>query len=361
MIYNHKLYQEDLVFLAEENLNWDRLRGKNILVTGATGLIGTFLIDAIMKRNELYQDAIMVYALSRNKEKLETKFGHYAEGQNLKIMVQDISKGFDPEGNGFDYVIHAASNTHPNEYSNDPVGTITTNVLGTYHLLEYVRQKENSRIVLLSSVEVYGENKGDVTSFGEDYCGYINCNTLRAGYPESKRLSEAMLQAYIGQHHVDGIAVRLSRTYGPTIEPDDSKAISQFIRKAVYGEDIVLKSDGKQMYSYCYVADIAGAILKCMTAGNCGEAYNAADNASDISLKEIAEYLAGITGRQVVYELPDENEKRGYSTATKALMDSEKIKKLGWDARYSIKEGLVRTVSILKDARRVEVCAMDER
>ena len=96
MIYNHKLYQEDLVFLAEENLNWDRLRGKNILVTGATGLIGTFLIDAIMKRNELYQDAIMVYALSRNKEKLETKFGHYAEDQNLKIMVQDISKGFDP-------------------------------------------------------------------------------------------------------------------------------------------------------------------------------------------------------------------------------------------------------------------------
>jgi len=361
MIYNHKLYQEDLAFLAGESINWSKLSGKNILVTGASGLIGTFLIDAIMKRNELYKDTIMVFALSRSNAKLDTKFGHYGKNPYLKIMVQDISKGFSPEGKAFDYIIHAASNTHPREYSNDPVGTITTNVLGTYHLLEYARQNGNSRVVLLSSVEVYGENRGDAASFGEDYCGYINCNTLRAGYPESKRLSEAMLQAYIGQYHVDGIAMRLSRTYGPTIASDDSKAISQFIRKAVRGEDIVLKSDGKQMYSYCYVADVAGAILKCMTEGKCGEAYNVADNASDMSLKEAAEYLAEIAGRKVVYELPDENEKRGYSAATKALMASEKIKKLGWNARYAMREGLMRTVSILKDEGYMEACAMDER
>lgn len=349
MIYENKLYQEDLTYLLCESDIWDSLRGKSILVTGASGMIGTFLIDVLMKRNELYNDEITVCALSRNKRKLESKFARYGGSRFFQITAQDISTGFCAESQDFHYIIHGASNTHPKEYSEDPVGTITTNVFGLYYLLEYARNNRNCRVVLLSSVEVYGENRGDTGYFGEEYCGYINCNTLRAGYPESKRVSEALLQAYITQYQVDGLQVRLSRTYGPTVEKDDSKAISQFIDKAVRREDIVLKSDGSQLYSYCYVADAAGAILRCMADGKCGEAYNVADSASDISLRDMAGYLAELADRKVVFELPDENEKRGYSTATKALMNPDKLKRLGWRARYSIREGLERTILILRD------------
>jgi len=349
LYFNHRLYQEDLSCLIQEDICWAALKEKSILVTGASGLIGAFLIDVLMKRNEIFHDAIEIYAMARNRDKLEARFGHYRDRQNFHILVQDVSSEFCLMDRKYDYMIHAASNTHPREYASDPVGTITTNIFGICHLLEYARRNQNCRVIVLSSVEVYGKNRGDVAYFEEEYCGYINCNTLRAGYPESKRLSEALLQAYIEQYQVDGVIMRLSRTYGPTIAPDDSKAISQFIRNAVSGEDIILKSKGDQVYSYNYVADTIGAILRGMTDGLCGEAYNVADQASDISLKSVAEYLAETAGTKVVYRLPEESERRGYSTATMALMNSEKIRKLGWKARYSMQEGLTRTLLILKE------------
>lgn len=348
MIFDNELYQEDLKSVVDAKIDWETVKGKKILITGASGMIGTFLVDTFMKRNEMYHDAIIVYALSRNFEKLKAKFDHYAGNPFLKIIEQDISNDCDMSDIDFAYIIHAASNTHPQEYSSDPVGTITTNVFGAYHLLEYARLHKSCRVVILSSVEVYGENRGDVTYFDEKYCGYIDCNTLRAGYPESKRLLETLLQAYITQYGVDGVIIRLSRIYGPTVEADDSKAISQFIHKAVLGEDIVLKSEGNQLYSYTYIADAIYAILCCLLSGKCGEAYNVADDASNVSLKEIAEYLAEVSGRNVVFELPEGKEKRGYSMATKALLNSEKLKMLGWNAVYPIQDGLNRTISILK-------------
>lgn len=348
MIYGHKLYQEDLEDSIQTEINWKLLKRKRILITGASGMIGSFLTDTLMKRNKVYHDEIMIYALSRNMAKLKARFNHYQESPHLKLIEQDISKEFCLGKYEFDYIIHAASNTHPKEYASDPVGTITTNVLGSYYLLEYARKHKKCRVVLLSSVEVYGENRGDVTYFDEEYCGYINCNTLRAGYPESKRLSETMLQAYIKQYYVDGILIRLGRIYGPTMECDDSKAISQFIHRALMGENIILKSEGNQLYSYTYVADAIRAILLCMSKGKCGEAYNVADKASDISLKDIARYLAEISGGDVVFILPEEEEEKGYSTATKALMTSRKLKKTGWNAKYSIYEGLDRTLLIMK-------------
>ncbi len=351
MIYEHELYQEDLNLLMRMDINWGAISGKNILITGASGMIGTVLIDTLMKRNEKYKSEIRIHALSRNLKKLNNRFSHYTESSGLRLIEQDVGRVFCLDEEYYDYIIHAASNTHPKEYSGDPVGTITTNVFGTYNLLEYARKHRDSRVVILSSVEVYGENRGDTTYFDEDYCGYINCNTLRAGYPESKRVSEALLQAYITQHQVKGVLVRLSRTYGPTIETDDSKAIAQFIQKAVQGEDIILKSTGNQLYSYTYAADAVQAILRCMTDGKCGEAYNVAASASDITLKQLAEYLAERSGKKVIYNLPESGEKKGYSTATKALMNSEKIKKIGWEPIYSIYEGLDRTLSILKDER----------
>lgn len=348
MRFKSELYQEDIEYASGLNLNWDVLNGKTIMVTGASGMIGTFLIDMLMYRNAVFCNNITVLAVSRNKNKLVQRFGYYDGWECFQIIEHDVTKEIMLTVQS-DYIIHAASNTHPVEYASDPIGTITTNVFGTYNLLEYAAKGNGCKVILLSSVEIYGENYSDVDRFSEKDCGYIDCNTLRAGYPESKRLSEAMLQAYRTQKHVNALSVRLCRSYGPTIEHDDSKALSQFMRKAVNKEDIVLKSDGKQLYSYIYVADAVSAILHVMLKGTDGEVYNVADSKSDITLKALAEILAEKAGASVLFEIPGDDEKRGFSTATKALLEAEKLRQLGWQAKHTIGDGLERSIRMLQD------------
>lgn len=170
---------------------------------------------------------------------------------------------------------------------------------------------------------------------------------MRAGYPEGKRAGEALCQAYRKAYGLDVVIARLARSYGPTMRLTDTKAISQFICKAVAGEDIVLKSAGNQLYSYTYVADAVSGILTVLFLGEDGQAYNIADAGSDISLKDLAALIADCVGRKVVFELPDEQEAAGYSRATKALMNADKLKKLGWYAGWTMQSGIRRTLEIL--------------
>ncbi|MCM1089515.1 MAG: NAD-dependent epimerase/dehydratase family protein [Muribaculum sp.] len=346
MNYDNQLYRADLDRFIEHGVPWEKLHGKSILITGASGMIGTFLIDALMTRITKCQEKITIYAVSRNIDKFKIRFGHWGNTESLRFIQQDVGRPFDMDEMKVDYIIHAASNTHPREYAEDAIGTITTNVFGAYYLLEYAKRNKNCKIIMLSSVEIYGENRGDTEAFDEQYCGYIDCNTLRAGYPESKRLAEAMLQAYIAQEGIEGVIVRLCRVYGPTLEADDSKASSQFLFKACEHKDIILKSEGKQFYSYLYVSDAAKAILYAMLLGETGAAYNAASEKSDISLFHMASYLAELAGTKVLFELPSKQEQKGYSTATKAVLNAEKLKSLGWQPDYSIEAGLKRTLEI---------------
>ena len=225
---------------------------------------------------------------------------------------------------------------------------IATNVIGLNNILDYSITHKPNKILMMSSVEIYGENRGDVDLFDENYLGYINCNTVRAGYPESKRVCEALCQAYISQYDMNIVIGRLSRIYGPTMLADDSKALAQFIKNAVNGEDIILKSEGNQLFSYIYVADAVSAMLTLLTNGANGEAYNISDEKSNIKLKDLAKILSRYNNKEVKFELPDEVERKGYSAATKALMDSKKINELGWRANYSIEDGLFETINILK-------------
>jgi len=128
----------------------------------------------------------------------------------------------------------------------------------------------------------------------------------------------------------------------------DTKAISQFINKALNNEDIILKSEGKQLYSYSYMADAISGLLTVMLKGEKGQAYNIADKDSDITLKDLASLIASYAGKEVIFELPDSTEKAGYSTATKAILNSNKLQQLGWQAHYPMAEGLKRTLDILK-------------
>ena len=346
-LWENKMYLEDVSYVAGLPLDWESLRGASFLISGASGNIGSFLIDVLMSHREL---GIRIYGMGRNVKKARERFSNYMDDDSFIFVAGDINEGVSlpADVKKLDYVVHAASNTHPRAYATDPIGTVTTNIIGTDNMLKAAAEYHCRRFLFLSSVEVYGENRGDVDYFDESYCGYVDCNTMRAGYPESKRAGEALCQAYISAKDMDVVIPRLSRTYGPTLLSTDTKAISQFIHKGVAGEDIVLKSEGTQNYSYSYVADAASGILYCLLKGECGEAYNIADPGSDITLKDLAGIIAGYVGRQVIFELPDAVEAAGYSKATKALLDAAKLRALGWEAHYDMESGLTRTVEILK-------------
>lgn len=333
------IYNRELQTLMYEKLPWEKLSGKTILISGATGMIGKCLIDLFMLRNSVLEDKMYLVVLSRRKDVAKDRLGPYLDSPYLTYYSCNVNEKI-PECGTVDYMIHAASNTHPIQYSQDAIGTITSNVIGTKNLLDYAVEHHTTHFCFLSSVEIYGENRGDIEKFNEKYIGHIDCNTLRAGYPESKRVGEALCNAYYHTHHLEFDIPRLSRIYGPTMLMSDSKAISQFLKKATAREDIILKSQGRQIYSYTFVTDAVSGILYSMLNGKPGEAYNVANEESDISLRDLAQLLAKIAGTKVIMQIPEETEQAGYSVATKALLDPTKLLDLGWKPRVSIEEGL---------------------
>ncbi|MGD9927196.1 MAG: NAD-dependent epimerase/dehydratase family protein [Sphaerochaeta sp.] len=345
---DHALYQADLDGVIARLDDWSFLRKKTVLIVGATGMIGSFLVDLLMKQNDATDLQCHILAVGRDAEKAKKRFSSYAASPYFSFYAQDINAGIHIDKHA-SYIIHAASNTHPVAYATDPIGTILTNITGTNNLLAWAAENGCERFLFASSVEVYGENRGDVDAFDESYLGYLDSNTLRAGYPESKRVGEALCQAYRKQCNLDIVIARFSRVYGPTMLERDSKAIAQFLKNGLAKQDIVLKSEGNQLYSYTYVSDAVFALLLLLYTGEDGTAYNVADTSSDCTLRDLASLVASHSGTSVVFDLPSEVEKAGYSKATKAILDAGKIQRLGYVAAYPIQKGIERTLDILSD------------
>ncbi|MBQ3470529.1 NAD-dependent epimerase/dehydratase family protein [Candidatus Saccharibacteria bacterium] len=346
-----QLYLEDIKKTIESFVTIESIKNWTFFITGANGLIGSFLIDILMYLNANNDSNITIIANSRSKEKLEKRFPDYVSDKHFKYYIGDINKPINCDEK-VDFIVNCASNTHPVGYATDPIGTIMTNIQGTANVLDFATKCKTAKTIFLSSVEIYGENIYNIERFKEDEMGYINCNSLRAGYNEAKRCGETLCQAYIEKNGIDVSILRLPRTYGPTMKMDDSKALSQFILKAAAGEDIVLKSRGEQYFSYLYVADVVGGILKCLVAGKCGEAYNLGNIESDIRLKDLAEMVAEIAGVKVVYDLPDEKEAKGFSKATVARLDYSKAEhELEFHPRVDIENGVRRTIAVLREKR----------
>ncbi len=350
MYIGNRQYVEDVERIAALDLPWEKLGGKKILLTGATGMIGTTLVDVLMKKNLDSDLGAKIFAAGRKIQSAKERFGEYFGNENFEFLPLDVNAINVDEllDRKFDYIIHAASNTHPVQYATDPVGSIMSNILGTYNLLELGRRSELDRFVFVSSVEIYGQARGDDV-FDEKYCGYIDCNTLRAGYPEGKRAGETLCNAYISKFGMDVVIPRLSRCYGSTMRLDDSKAMSQFIMNGVKREDIVLKSEGLPQFSYCYSSDAVGGLLYCLLLGECGGAYNVADSSEIMSLRQIAEYIAEISGRKVVFEIPDAVQSAGFSKVVKGVMSNEKLRALGWTPFDDTKSGVKKTIEILRE------------
>lgn len=344
-------YKEDLGAIATAPfIPWDSLMNSSIFISGSTGMIGSCLVDAIMARNQEYGLNCKVYVLSRNRKNALARFKKWADSHLLYIVEGDVNKHIPfPEKESCDYVLHLASNTHPVAYATDPIGTITANIIGTQNMLECAVQTGAKRFLFSSSNEIYGENRGDQELFDESYLGYIDCNTLRAGYPESKRCGEALCQAYRAQRGLDVVIARLTRSFGPTLKPTDTKALTQFIKNGLNGENIILKSEGNQYYSYTYAADAVTGLLTVLLKGQSGEAYNVADSSCDIRLKDLAQHIATICGTKVVFQLPNDVESAGFSKATKARLDGAKLKRMGWQPLFPLVPALKRTLLILQE------------
>lgn len=341
---SHPLYQEDLRRILQTD-GIKQLQGKRLLITGATGLIGVCLIDALMLYNQQGAD-IHIYATGRSKQSAMPRLGEYFEDEHFQFIEQDVCQPLHAWLN-VDYIIPLASNTHPLAYSQEPVETIYINIKGA----EYALQKATecgATVLYPSTVEVYGNARGD-DNFTEDYTGKLNLATARSCYTESKRLSEALCQSYTAEHRVCVKIARLSRVFGPTMLTSDSKASSQFINKALTGEDIVLKSKGEQLFSYTYAADAVGALLYILLKGENGMAYNIANEDCNVRLKDFAQLCAEWADRQVVFELPSETEQKGFSIAQRAVLDNTRLIQLGWKPIYNMKDAVSRTLNIISN------------
>lgn len=321
---------EDIRKVAELPYDWGRIDKSTIMISGGTGFIGTFLSDVFRYRNANCEANIKVISLSRRGGESDNTVTHFKS---------DITQPLHYEGD-IDYIFHLASNTHPKQYAEDPVGTVITNVLGCDNLLKLAVEKGIRRFVLASSVEIYGQ--GTELPMTEDYCGYIDCNNARSGYNEAKRTCEALCRSYQSQFNVDPVVVRFARVFGAD-KKTDTKAMSQFMDKAVNCENIVLKSKGSQRYSYVYVADAVSGLLKVLLDGMSGEAYNISDEDEGKTLGDYARLIANLAGKHVILDVEKNN---SVSKATYALLDINKAKCIGWKPLYGVEEALARTYMI---------------
>lgn len=343
---NELLYEENISEYALYKIDWNKLSNKVILLTGGTGLIGRYLTDLIMYKNIFDNLHCTIVSLCRNENKAKSIFSKYTLNDNFKILVGDVRDKINYDGN-IDYIIHAASNTYPIQYATDPVGTITTGVLGTYNLLNLAVNKKIEKFIYISSFEVYGTING-VKEIGENDFGFINSTILRSCYPESKRVSESLCVGFSEQYGINTSIVRLSRVFGPTMNLESSLATAQFIKNSLSDTDIVLKSDGEQLYSYNYVGDAVMAILTVLINGKDKEAYNVADDNFNARLKDFAKISADYVNKKVIFDLPDEIEKKGFSNSIMNVLNSDKIKNIGWYTNEDLKTRINDTIKILK-------------
>lgn len=348
MFFKSQEYQKELENIADMLPPVNLLKNKDILITGATGMIGSALTDFMLFLNKNYGYCIKIYALARDIKRLRKRFISYSQEDGLYLLEHNIIYPLVMDKVPC-YIIHTASNAHPYVYQSEPVETLLGNVEGTHNMLELAKSGENTRMVFVSSGEIYGQMYETDMPVSEEASGYVDTMEFRSCYPSGKRAAETLCAAYAKQYNTDVVVARPCHIYGPTALSSDSRAASQFIRQACLKKDIVMKSSGLQLRSYCYVADCISAILFILLKGRCAQAYNIANKASNVTIREFAEKAAKYGEIRIVFEKPPEKEKAGYTPVTWAVFNPSKLEKLGWHGQYSIDTGIRNTIKILNE------------
>lgn len=338
-MFDSRCYESQLKDASESITElWKLLDGKSILVTGATGLIGSALTDLLCFVHRQGLAKMQIYAAARSTEQLKQRF---AAWDGLSFLRYEAAEELRWEQK-FDYVIHCAGNAHPGDFGREPVETMMGSILGVYNLLEYLRKSTyKSRVLYVSSSEVYGTRNGDNAAWylEEDY-GRVDILNVRACYPSGKRAAETLSVSYVEEYDMDIVIARPGHIYGPTATDRDSRASAQFLRDVISGRDIEMKSQGNQLRSYCYVLDCVTAMLTILLRGRKGTAYNISNRDSVVTIRQLAEEIAEQAGRKVVCTAPTDLEKKSYNLMDISALNAEKLEELGWSGCYDLQAGV---------------------
>lgn len=346
-LWNSSTYRKDVMRTAN-TLDLDRLCNKRILITGASGLIGSAIVDLLLWWNKEKQANITIYAGGRDLKKLEKRFPCAVENLLTAIAYDataEVHFDFD-----VDFIVHAASNASPDRYITEPVGTLLANVVGISNLLQFAESSHTERTVYISSSEVYGK-LNQQHPLTEDVYGEVDVLSVRSAYPLGKRAAENLCVAYASQYGTDVSIVRPGHIYGPTAQPSDNRVSSAFAYQAAYGKDIVMKSEGTQLRSYCYCLDCAAAVLTVLLKGEKGQAYNISNRKSIITIRKMAELLASSAGVRLLLDLPTYAEKTAFNPMSNSSLDSKKLEDLGWNGIFDAEEGFFHTIQILREIK----------
>ena len=348
MLYKSKLWMEDLNRAAEALPELFELAGKSVLVTGASGLVCSPVIDLFLCFNETHLEKIRILAAGRHSEAIQQRFGPYFEKDYFQFVPYDASKAESPFLPPCDYIIHGAGNAYPELIMKEPVETMLSNIWGLYGLLRHGRKNDLKRLLYVSSSEVYGKRER-LQPYREDEYGYVDLLNPRNSYSMAKRAAETLCISYTEEYGIESIIVRLGHIYGPTASVKDNRVSSAWAHMAARGQNIVMKSDGAQVRSYCYCLDCASAMIKVLLKGEQAQAYNISNPASIISIREIAELFseAGQVRFRMEYAL--QADRVGFNPMQNSSLDSTLLQKLGWKGLWDAREGVSRTIQILKE------------
>jgi len=337
-------YRADLASAAA-TCDFSSLKGRSVLVTGSSGLVGSAFADLLLAANDSCGTGVRIYAAGRDPAVVLGRFGRRSD------LVPVAYDALCPNDFPFvaDYVVHAASNASPDRYVAEPVETLVANFCGLLELLRYARHAGTSRLLYVSSSEIYGRlpHPGP---YGDAEYGAVDLLDVRSSYPMAKRAAETLAASYAAECGLDVTIVRPGHVYGPTASPRDRRVSSDFAFKAAAGRDLVLKSDGAQVRSYCHCLDCATAMLVVLTRGARGRAYNVSNPDSVLSVRAMAALLAKAGGVTLCREAPAADETAAFNPMDDSSLDATPLLALGWRPAFPAEDGLRRTVEALREA-----------
>lgn len=336
--------------LAQKVQNFaEPLRGCALLVTGATGLVGSLCVRFALELNALYNLDLTVYSLVRSEEKAQRVFADLLDDQALKFVIADVS---DPLPNALkvDYIIHAGCPTASQFFTQHPVETSLAIAGGTRNMLELAKASGSTSFVYISSMEVYGMGnsvRGIEPKLTEQDVGYVNPLSVRSCYPEAKRMAENLCVSYASEYAVPAKIIRLAQTFGPGIPLDDSRLFAMLARCAMQNQDIILRTTGESTRMYLYTTDALTAIYSVLLFGRSGEAYNAANENTYSSIKEMAGLVAGLAEAQIGVSI-QVDPGAPFPPEHHLPLDTSKLKSLGWSPTVDLKQMYLNLVDYLK-------------
>lgn len=347
MIFD-EIIDKDLTQIIEENNGLKELYNQTIMITGASGLIGGYFLNTLIKLNENYSANIKIMPLVRNLKKLNSEI---INKDYITPIVQDIINPIKYDGN-VDYIIHAASPASPPLMREKPVETNLANTVGTANALTFAKEHNTKKFLFISSREIYGQNISNQKYFKEEDIGIINQLIPRNSYAESKKAAENMCLGFKEEYGLDTKIVRLGQTFGPGLNINGGMVHTEFLKMLLNDEDIVLLSDGSSLRTYTYISDAVSAMFKVILESK-DIVYNAVNNENEVSIKELAEILINLCPEKetkLIFNIEEEKEGYDYKTFKFCLISSEKIKnELKWNPKYSIEEGFKRTITYLNN------------